>query len=128
MIARVSLLGIQDPFMFFLCKPRRSSCSGFIQAVVLALSVTAVLFFLRPSCVLDEDLLQINLWLGAGETTTNMHFDANHNLLFVLKGSKRVALVPPSMTSRVQAMPVRNERVHVKCCVNESVGKTVTLG
>lgn len=39
-------------------------------------------------------------------TTTNMHYDANHNLLFVLKGSKRVALLPPSMAARVQAMPV----------------------
>lgn len=60
----------------------------------------------RPSCVLEEDLLQINLWLGAMETTTNMHYDANHNLLFVLKGSKRVALLPPDMTGGVHAMPV----------------------
>lgn len=60
----------------------------------------------RPSCVLEEDLLQINLWLGAMETTTNMHYDANHNLLFVLKGSKRVALLPPDMIGGVHAMPV----------------------
>lgn len=57
--------------------------------------------------MLEEDLLQINLWIGAGSTSTNMHFDANHNLLFVLKGSKRVALVPPSMTGAVNAMPVQ---------------------
>lgn len=56
--------------------------------------------------MLEEDLLQINLWLGAMDTTTNMHYDANHNLLFVLKGSKRVALVPPDMTGGVHAMPV----------------------
>lgn len=60
----------------------------------------------RPSCVLDEDLLQINLWLGAMETTTNLHYDANHNLLFVLKGNKRVSLLPPSATAEVHAMPV----------------------
>lgn len=57
----------------------------------------------------EEDLLQINLWMGAMETTTNMHYDANHNLLFVLKGTKRVALLPPSMTAGVHAMPVRRE-------------------
>lgn len=55
----------------------------------------------------EQDLLQINLWLGAMETTTNMHYDANNNLLFVLKGSKRVALLPPNMAAGVQAMPVR---------------------
>lgn len=58
----------------------------------------------------EEDLLQINLWLGAMETTTNMHYDANHNLLFVLKGKKRVALLPPSMTGGVHAMPVSSPR------------------
>lgn len=36
-----------------------------------------------------------------------MHYDANNNLLFVLKGSKRVALVPPNMSAGVEAMPVR---------------------
>lgn len=55
----------------------------------------------------EQDLLQINIWLGAMETTTNMHYDANHNLLFVLKGRKRVALLPPNMAAGVQAMPVR---------------------
>eukprot|EP00904_Undaria_pinnatifida_P001665 jgi/Undpi1/1149/HiC_scaffold_10.g04611.m1 len=65
--------------------------------------------FRTPSCVLEEDLLQINLWLGAMETTTNMHYDANHNLLFVLKGSKRVALLPPDMIGGVHAMPVFSE-------------------
>lgn len=52
-------------------------------------------------------MLQINLWLGAMATTTNMHYDANHNLLFVLKGRKRIALLPPNMTGHVEAMPVR---------------------
>ena len=35
-----------------------------------------------------------------------MHFDANHNLLFVLKGKKSIVLMPPSMTGTVKAMPV----------------------
>ncbi|CAM9350044.1 unnamed protein product [Ectocarpus sp. 12 AP-2014] len=65
--------------------------------------------FRTPSCVAEEDLLQINLWMGAMETTTNLHYDANHNLLFVLKGSKRVALLPPDMTADVHAMPVFSE-------------------
>lgn len=60
----------------------------------------------------EGDLLQINLWMGAMETTTNMHYDANHNLLFVLKGTKRVALLPPSMTAGVHAMPVRDTKDH----------------
>lgn len=60
----------------------------------------------RPSCVAEEDLLQINLWLGAMETTTNMHYDANHNLLFVVKGRKQVTLLPPNMMGKVQAIPV----------------------
>eukprot|EP00903_Cladosiphon_okamuranus_P008955 g8569.t1 len=65
--------------------------------------------FRTPSCVPQQDLLQTNLWLGAMETTTNMHYDANNNLLFVLKGSKRVALLPPNMSAGVQAMPVFSE-------------------
>lgn len=63
-------------------------------------------WMLRPSCVVEEDLLQINLWLGAMETATNMHYDANHNLLYVLKGRKKVVLIPPNLTAKVHAMPV----------------------
>lgn len=67
-------------------------------------------WMLRPSCVVEEDLLQINLWLGAMETATNMHYDANHNLLYVLKGRKKVVLIPPNMTAKVHAMPVSGLR------------------
>ncbi|CAM9831640.1 unnamed protein product [Scytosiphon promiscuus] len=68
--------------------------------------------FRTPWCVSEENLLQMNLWLGAMETTTNLHYDANHNLLFVIKGSKRVALLPPSMTAEIHAMPVFSESVN----------------
>ncbi|CAM9183532.1 unnamed protein product, partial [Sphacelaria rigidula] len=77
--------------------------------------------FRTPSCVLEEDLLQINLWLGAMATTTNMHYDANHNLLFVLKGRKRIALLPPNMTGNVEAMPVFSESAnHSRLDVEEA--------
>lgn len=44
-------------------------------------------------CAGAQDLLHITLWMGAMGTTTNMHYDANNNLLFVLRGSKWVALL-----------------------------------
>ena len=38
---------------------------------------------------------QANLWWCAGSAATGTHFDASHNLLLVLRGVKRVALLPP---------------------------------
>ncbi|CAM9833946.1 unnamed protein product, partial [Discosporangium mesarthrocarpum] len=62
-----------------------------------------------PSFVPPDSLVQINLWIGAIPTSTNLHFDANHNFLFILKGKKTATLLPPSMTADIQAMPVSSE-------------------
>lgn len=40
----------------------------------------------------------VNLWLSGTATATNCHYDANHNLLFVIRGHKTVLLWPPSAT------------------------------
>ncbi|CAM9185851.1 unnamed protein product [Ascophyllum nodosum] len=81
--------------------------------------------FRTPAWVSEKDLLQVNLWLGAMSTTTNMHFDANHNLLFVLKGKKSIVLMPPSMTGTVKAMPVFSESPNHSMLEQEDIAEMV---
>ncbi|KAG5191138.1 cupin-like domain-containing protein [Tribonema minus] len=61
--------------------------------------------FRAPAFIDETELLQICLWAGPQETSTNLHYDCNHNVLFVLAGSKVVTLLPPSATPRVKAFP-----------------------
>jgi hypothetical protein len=42
--------------------------------------------FTVPSFVAAADLLQVCLWAAQRETTTNLHYDCNHNVLFILRG------------------------------------------
>lgn len=47
-----------------------------------------------------------NLWVSAGGTSSNVHYDCFPNLLCVVHGSKRVALWPPAATPHLRPHPV----------------------
>eukprot|EP01084_Bolivina_argentea_P162206 282307_1 len=44
-----------------------------------------------------HNLQQLNLWVGIRSTLTSAHYDANHNVLLVLRGEKRVTLAHHSV-------------------------------
>ena len=57
-------------------------------------------------------LWQSNLWLGTSPSSSATHFDSNHNLLCIVKGTKTVALHPPNDVTSVQAAPVYSGAYH----------------
>lgn len=57
-------------------------------------------------------LWQSNLWLGTSPSSSATHFDSNHNLLCIVKGSKTVTLHPPSDVTSVEAAPVYSGAYH----------------
>ena len=58
-----------------------------------------------PAIIDPATLYQANLWLGTVGSRSNAHFDANHNLLVVVKGAKRVLLAPPAAVATLGARP-----------------------
>ncbi len=52
-----------------------------------------------PSLVPRAQLVEVNLWCSGRATSSNLHYDENHNVLCVLAGFKRVTLLPPSATA-----------------------------
>jgi len=61
----------------------------------LARVITAPSYFLRN----ENNILQlreVNLWFAPHNSSTNLHYDGNHNILQVLRGTKTVELNPPS--------------------------------
>ena len=66
-------------------------------------SVAAVLleddFAVPPFVPWAEAGVSVNLWLAAHRTDSALHYDAYHNLLCVVRGSKRVTLYPPASTA-----------------------------
>lgn len=59
---------------------------------------------LPPQC-LPAPPQRSNLWFAVGATVSNMHYDCWHNLLQVVRGQKRVLLLPPWCTSRLEPRP-----------------------
>ena len=49
--------------------------------------------------------LQTNLWFAIGATTSGLHYDAFDNLLLLLRGRKRVLLLPPSASADLAPRP-----------------------
>ena len=47
----------------------------------------------------------VQLWMSPLATTAALHFDSDDNLLCVLRGRKRVALVAPEDAARLQPPP-----------------------
>ena len=56
----------------------------------------------------------VQLWMSPQATTAALHFDGDDNLLCVLRGRKRVALVAPADAARLQPPP---EGHHCECDV-----------
>ena len=49
-----------------------------------------------PAVAAELELVLANLWLGAGETVSPLHYDEYDNVLLVLRGRKELLLFPPS--------------------------------
>ena len=62
--------------------------------------------------IAPADLHQIHLWLGTVRSRSNAHFDANNNLLAVIKGTKRVLLAPHAAASSPGAHPAFSADFH----------------
>ncbi len=54
-------------------------------------------------------LWTINLWLGAGGTKSNLHFDPDNNLLVCIKGTKDLVLISPKKTKWLYRKNKKNE-------------------
>jgi len=62
-----------------------------------------------PSFAAGRDVAQVNLWMSVQQTMTNTHYDANDNVLLVVRGHKRVRLWPPSEAHTLEALAVWKE-------------------
>jgi hypothetical protein len=51
-------------------------------------------------------LHSVNLWLGVNATRSNIHYDANHGLLCVVRGQKRVRLYSPAAHQKLHPRSV----------------------
>ncbi|CAK0853494.1 unnamed protein product [Prorocentrum cordatum] len=51
-------------------------------------------------------LESVNLWVSVGTTHSNLHYDSEHGLLVVLRGTKRVELFEPQWAPSLGAFPV----------------------
>ncbi|CAM9999998.1 unnamed protein product, partial [Phaeothamnion confervicola] len=85
-------------------KGAAATATAAIEPAATELGVLADMFRIPPF-VPAERLSELNVWIGGGDTTTNLHYDASHNWLFVLAGLKEVTLFPPSETPSVRAHP-----------------------
>jgi len=48
------------------------------------------------------DVHEANIWANINPVSSSLHYDGNHNLLYVHSGSKDVLLVSPALTARLQ--------------------------
>eukprot|EP00957_Ditylum_brightwellii_P099952 7617256-Ditylum_brightwellii.AAC.1 len=70
--------------------PNLASSSPTLAA--LAPSIRAPSLLLPPDKV---NIREVNLWYAPHKSCTNSHYDGNHNILLVMKGTKTVELSPP---------------------------------
>jgi cupin-like protein len=57
-------------------------------------------------------LARVNLWFGAADSASPLHFDSRHNFLGMIRGRKRVDLFAPSETPRLyQAEQSRHRHI-----------------
>ena len=57
-----------------------------------------------PNILQNKDLDMVNLWMNIPRSRSTLHYDANHNLLTVHKGSKRVFLISPELQNSVNSI------------------------
>lgn len=55
-----------------------------------------------PSLLKDYVMYQCNLWVNIRPVTTTLHYDGNHNILYVANGRKTVILVSPKHTPHLR--------------------------
>jgi hypothetical protein len=55
----------------------------------------------KPAIIFNELIDGINVWINFEECSSTLHYDANHNILKVLKGKKTVTLINPNLTHLV---------------------------
>lgn len=95
-----------DGLHFYLSQETLLRGRHFDSATMSNEGVAAALFgsdFAVPSFVPWVSCgVSANLWLAACSTSSALHYDAYHNLLCVVRGSKRVALYPPSATAALR--------------------------
>jgi hypothetical protein len=63
----------------------------------------------RPDFLKHQEMDVINLWMNLQPSRSTLHYDANHNFLTVLKGSKHVYLISPELTHEIQVTTVFSE-------------------
>jgi hypothetical protein len=61
-----------------------------------------------PHFISHFSLSQVNLWISARQTYSNLHFDDYSNLLCVVSGRKIVLLFPPSTTTPLLPHPLHH--------------------
>jgi hypothetical protein len=52
-------------------------------------------------CIAQEHIEVVNAWMNLHEARSTLHYDANNNLLVVLKGAKRIYLASPALTDKL---------------------------
>lgn len=65
-----------------------------------------------PSSLLPSNKIhvrEVNLWYAPCETRTNTHYDGNHNILIVLKGTKTIELCPSNV---IRGSPIHSEHAN----------------
>jgi hypothetical protein len=65
-----------------------------------------------PSILANRDMYQCNMWANINPAVTTLHYDGNHNILFVASGHKDVLLLSPAHTTRLQANGVFSTSPH----------------
>lgn len=58
-----------------------------------------------PAYVEEDKFAAVNLWLGAGNNFTGLHYDYADNFLTQIRGRKQVLLCPPQEIARVYPFP-----------------------
>lgn len=56
----------------------------------------------RPAILKSMTIDTVNLWMNIDRSQSTLHYDANHNLLLVLQGSKTIYLFSPELTSVIE--------------------------
>lgn len=85
-------------------------------------------FNFLPSIFKDYSCMnvnQINLWMNIHPSQSTLHYDANHNLLVVLEGSKTVTLLSPNCTKHVNPVCSANEHPNHSSLVPQEVDSLV---
>jgi hypothetical protein len=82
----------------------------------------------RPSFLqnISTEIEAINLWMNVQFSQSTLHYDANHNMLTILQGTKRVILISPELTSEVGPVNVYSENPnHSNLSFKEVAHRTV---